>query len=90
MKHFSILLALCYEHYISDSTKPDLANLCRMIVTIGEDFSGEGLHYIPSKGRNRMIGEIITKAVEYDDDRKSGKTPMSNKVVYSMVNQVFA
>ena len=49
-----------------------------MVVTIGNDFTGDTFDKIPKKGCDRLLGEIITKAVNHDT--KKHRDP--NKVVF--------
>lgn len=81
-KRFGILLDMCYEFYISDTSKPDLAVFCQLMVRISQDFQGEILTFIPERWRNRLIGEMVVKAVRYDHGRVFGTKPMTNKAVF--------
>jgi len=77
-ERFQILLNICFEHYTHVDTKLSLENFTRMVVTIGNDFTGDTFDKIPKKGRDRLLGEIITKAVNHD--MKKHRDP--NKVVF--------
>lgn len=78
-----ILHEICYEHYTSVDTKPDLAAFCRLIVTISDDFEGDEFSFMPRKGVDRLVGEITSKAVRFDLIRSStGRTKVSNKAVF--------
>lgn len=56
---FELLLDLSYEYYISDESKSDLAGFCRLIVSIGDDFEGEGYQSLPLRGCSHLIGALI-------------------------------
>lgn len=87
-ERFEIVLDLCYEYYISDTAKPDLAALCRIMVKISKEFHGEIFNAIPERGRNRLIGERVVKAVSYDH-KVGGTKPITNKAVFqSLVAQL--
>lgn len=87
-ERFVILLDLCYEHYISESAKPDLSKLCILIVQISKDFKGEIPDSIPESGRHTLIGERVVKAVSYGH-KVGGKKPITNKAVFqSLVAQL--
>lgn len=81
-QRYRILLEVASEHYVAVSTKPDLDVLTRMVVQISEDFEGERLERIPDRGRHRLIGEMIERAVLHDRDRESGTAPVNNKQVF--------
>jgi hypothetical protein len=88
-ERFTILLDICYEHYIEPTTKADLARFCRLLVDISDDFSGDEIDQVPSRGRDRLIGERVYKAVRYDQNRTAGNTPVSNKTVFrKLVNDL--
>jgi hypothetical protein len=79
---FSTLLEICYEHYISDDSKNDLAGFCEIIVAISEDYVGQVYPILPINARNRMVGELVSKAVKHDRTGVPGKVPVSNKAVF--------
>lgn len=81
-KRLTILLDICYEHYTDPATKADLARFCRMLVDISDGFDGDGFDCAPAWGRDRLIGERVYKAVQYDQGITAGKTPVSNKTVF--------
>ena len=89
-RRFQILLSICYEHYIHVDTKPDLATLCRTIVNIGNDFTGETFDDIPIKGRDRLVGKTIREAVDHDYGKKrTGNISMkTNNVFESLANDL--
>jgi len=79
-QRFCILLGICYEFYISDESKNDLAGFCKLIVTIREDFEGEHYQSMADRGCDRLIGELVIKAVKHDG--VSGKQKVSNRNVF--------
>ena len=78
-RRFETLLHICYEHYIHNDTKPNLANFTRMVFNIGNDFTGETFAEIPSKGRDRLICEVIRDAIKHERKREvAGKQLVSS------------
>jgi hypothetical protein len=79
---FKLIIQICFEHYISAGAKMELEKFVRLIVGISRDFEGDELEVVPERGRYRIIGEYITKAVRVDLGRVPGDIPISSKSIF--------
>ena len=78
------LLNDCYEYYIDVDTKPDLKKFCELLCNIANDFRGDVLQDgIPVRACDRMIGELVRKAVAHDRvEERKGKSPVNFNTVF--------
>ncbi len=77
-QRFEILINTCLEHYIAIDTNADLKNFCTIVVNISNRFEGEEYEKIPNKGKHRLLGEVIEKAVNHDSIRKANGRKLVN------------
>lgn len=61
-ERYNILLNILCDAYINNDIKK-LENMCLMAFKIAKNFKGTILPSIPKRGRDRMIGSIVMKAL---------------------------
>lgn len=87
-ERFQSLLDLLFDAYVEDE-KMTTDKLCLWAVTFAKEFEGEYLPRIPSRGRDRMIGQLIMKAISHrsPDIRATKNYPGTIKrIVFELVN----
>lgn len=92
-ERFQILLDTCFKYYIRDDTKSDLESFCKIVVNIGNDYSGATFKDIPFKGRDRLIGKVIREAVDFEHGKKKREKgdPVSHcRIFSSLVRDLIA
>ena len=58
---FQILLNVCREAYVNGEIDTD--KLCFYVTTVAKEFEGDFLLSIPERGRNRLIGDMLMRAM---------------------------